>query len=152
MSREGNSLNCGEDNEICLMLRLVGWQIHYSPALLFRHLIAPQKLDERYCRSLYRGFGEATAVLNTYRDFLVGRASTRGWLVCAYTRLVQGWVARARDRMNSEQKLPLSAKGLRQEIAGGFAAGCRRYCRRGTLLKHYGEIALWLENKSARQA
>jgi glycosyltransferase involved in cell wall biosynthesis len=151
MSREGNTLNCGEDNEICLMLRLVGWQIHYSPALRFRHLIAPQKLDERYCRSLYHGFGEATAVLNTYRDFLVGRASTSGWLACAYMRLIQGWVARAVDQINPSRKLPLSPKGLRQEIAGGFAAGCRRYHRRGTLLKLYSEIALWLENKAARQ-
>ena len=101
------------------MLLLTGWQIHYSPKLVFRHLITARKLDENYCRALYRGFGEATGVLNAYRDFLLGRASTQGWCICASLRLAQSWVARAKDRVWPSRQLPLSEDGLRREIFTG---------------------------------
>jgi glycosyltransferase involved in cell wall biosynthesis len=150
VSREGNGLNSGEDNEICLMLLLMGWQIHYSPKLVFRHQITARKLDENYCRALYRGFGEATGVLNAYRDFLLGRASTQGWCICASLRVVQSWVARAKHRICPAQKSPLSEDGLRREFAAGFADGCRKNLKGTRLFTLYGEIARWLARESER--
>ncbi len=151
MSREGNGLNSGEDNELCLMLLLMGWQIHYSSRLVFRHLIHSRKLDETYCRALYRGFGEATGILNAYRDFLLGRASSQGWFICASARIMQSWMARAKDRMLPSRQFPLSQDGLRREIAAGFAAGCRKNLRGVRLFTLYGNIAEWLSQEAERQ-
>jgi glycosyltransferase involved in cell wall biosynthesis len=150
LSREGRGLNAGEDNEICLMLLLMGWQIHYSPELVFRHRIAPEKLEEGYCRALYRGFGEATAVLNANRDFLLERASARRWRVCASMRLAQSWIARSLDWALPDRQPSVSEDGLRREIAAGFAAGCRKYFRGARILALYGEIAAWLAQEAER--
>lgn len=148
--RKGSSLTAGEDNEICLMMLLMGWQVHYSPRLAFRHLIAARRLDEGYCRALYRGFGEAAAVLNAYRDFLLGRASRSGWRLCAYLRLAQSWWARAADRAFPRRNLPLSEEAMRRELAAGFVAGCRKHFRSFRLVTLYGEIAAWLANEAER--
>jgi glycosyltransferase involved in cell wall biosynthesis len=146
-SRQGNGLSSGEDNEICLMLLLMGWQIHFSPKLVFRHQITAHKLDENYCRALYRGFGEASGVLNAYRDFLLGRASTQGWYVCASYRIVQSWIARAKDRLRRRRKSRISKEELQLEIAAGFAAGCRKNLRGLRIFTLYSEIAAWLSSE-----
>jgi glycosyltransferase involved in cell wall biosynthesis len=148
LGREGSSLTAGEDNEICLMMLLMGWQVHYTPRLVFRHLIPARRLDEGYCRALYRGFGEAAAVLNAYRDFLLGRATSRGWRLCAFMRLAQSWWARAVDRVLPRRKLPLSEEAIRREIAAGFVAGCRKHFRSFRLVALYGEIAAWLASEA----
>jgi glycosyltransferase involved in cell wall biosynthesis len=148
-SREGSGLSSGEDNEICLMLLLAGWKVHFSPKLVFRHLIAARKLDESYCRALYRGFGEATGILNAYRDFLLGRASARRWFICASMRFVQSWFARGIDRFRLQRQSPISRSQLRREISVGFAAGCRKNLRGTRIFDLYGEIAAELLRESS---
>jgi len=140
-SRSGTGMNSGEDNEICLLLRLAGWELHYSPRLVFRHMISARKLEEAYCRSLYRGFGEAVPILNVYRDFLMGRASVALWRPWAMLRVLQGWLARGRDWLIPRSPAAVSALDLEREIAHGFAAGCRLVGQRGGILPLYGEIA-----------
>jgi glycosyltransferase involved in cell wall biosynthesis len=141
MSREGGGVSSGEDNEICLMLRLTGWKIYYSPRLVFQHLIGARKLEEAYCRALYRGFGEASAILNVYRDFALGRATITGWRTWAAVRLLQGWWVRTREALVRARPEPVSLPELQREINRGYAAGCQRVSRRGGLFGLYRELA-----------
>jgi len=56
----------GGDTEICLGLRLRGWRLLYDSRLRFRHFVANERLNWRYFRNLYRNFGRASIVLDTY--------------------------------------------------------------------------------------
>lgn len=143
--RQGSSLSSGEDNEICLLLSLMGWKIHFSPRLVFRHVIGPGRLDERYCRELYRGFGEATATLNVYRDFVLGRATPSGWLRCALLRLAQSWLIRARVTARRPfGRMPIGPSTLRREVDAGLALGYRENYGGRRLIGLYAEVAEWL--------
>jgi len=79
LDREGGSLGSGGDVEICLALRLLGWEVMYSPRLEFGHLMPESRLTWDYCRRLFRAYGEANATLELYRPWLVtgGRAALR---------------------------------------------------------------------------
>lgn len=148
LGRSGSRLSAGEDQELCLMLSAMGWQLYYSHLLSFQHLIPQRRLDEAYCRALYRGFGEASTVLSAYRDFLLGRASPTAWRGCAALRLVESWLARASDRFQSDRRGPLNAgtlwRELRREKAAGHAAGCRTSYKGLRLFALYRDIAAWL--------
>lgn len=65
--RSGKRLKSGGDTEICHALNLRGWRLYYESALGFRHFIPRGRLAWRYSRRLYRSFGEASVVLDTYR-------------------------------------------------------------------------------------
>lgn len=144
MSRKGTGLSSGEDNEICLLLSLLGWQIHYSPKLVFRHVIAPRRLEENYCRALYRGFGEAAVVLNVYRDFLLGHATPTAWRARALGRRAQGWLARLKQPLRPVHGGPLTTASLDREFAAGLAASFRSHYAGDGLMRLYAEIANWL--------
>lgn len=64
--RKGTALSAGGDTEICYALRNDGWKIWYDSRLMFRHHIPPERLDWKYLRKLFRGFGQASAVLDVY--------------------------------------------------------------------------------------
>lgn len=64
--RTRSRLTSGGDTEICLGLRLRGWRLMYEDRLQFRHFVPKQRLAWRYFRKLYRGFGDASIVLDTY--------------------------------------------------------------------------------------
>jgi len=64
--RTGSRLRSGGDTEICHGLHLRGWSLRYESALGFRHFIPTGRLRWRYFRRLYRSFGEASIVLDTY--------------------------------------------------------------------------------------
>jgi len=64
--RTGSRLRSGGDTEICHGLHLRGWRLHYESALAFRHFMPKGRLDWRYFRRLYRSFGVASIVLDTY--------------------------------------------------------------------------------------
>jgi len=64
--RKGNTLSAGGDTEICYALRNDGWKIWYDSSLKFKHHIPHDRLDWQYLRKLFRGFGQASAVLDIY--------------------------------------------------------------------------------------
>lgn len=57
MGRTEGRLDAGEDTELCLALRLAGWQLWYDPGLRLDHWIPRSRLEWRYLRRLTRGFG-----------------------------------------------------------------------------------------------
>jgi glycosyltransferase involved in cell wall biosynthesis len=65
--RTGGHLRSGGDTEICHGLRLRGWSLRYEADLFFRHFVPETRLRWRYFRRLFRSFGAASVVLDTYR-------------------------------------------------------------------------------------
>jgi glycosyltransferase involved in cell wall biosynthesis len=65
-----SSLAAGEDTELTLRLRLAGWKLWYEPSLHFRHYLPTTRLTWSYARRLYRGSGEAAALLTPYAAVL----------------------------------------------------------------------------------
>ena len=146
MGRQGGRLTSGEDNEMCLLLSLMGWKLHYSPRLVFQHRIGPRRLEEEYCRALHRGFGEAMTLLNPYRDFVLGRATPQSWRRCAAFRLAQSWLVRLSVLVGRRpERAALNARTIRREMAVGFSEACRVNYRGRGLFELYADLARWLQ-------
>lgn len=67
--RKGKTLTAGGDTEICYALRNQGWKIWYDSGLKFTHYITKERINWKYLRKLFRGFGEASAGLDSYLRF-----------------------------------------------------------------------------------
>lgn len=144
MGRELGRVNSGDDNEMCLGLALLGWRIVYSPRLVFRHSLAPRRLEDDYCRRLFRSFGEATVVLNAYRDFLLGHATPTTWRARALGRRAQGWLARLKQSMRPARPGPPTTVSLEREVAAGLTDSLRGNYAGDGLSRLYADIASWL--------
>ncbi len=70
LGRTGKDLTSGEDTEICYGLRLSGFDIRYDERLTFKHDLPMQRLDWKYLKRLFFGFGLAKARLDIYASAL----------------------------------------------------------------------------------
>ena len=68
--RNGDLIISGEDQEICLILRILGYDIIYDPSIVLTHNIDSSRIDKEYVRKLFKGFGVADAYLGIYRRYL----------------------------------------------------------------------------------
>lgn len=147
LGRKGAWVTSGEDNEICLALVAMGWRLSYSHRLSFRHVMPRKRLNEAYCRVLYRSFGEASVVLNVYRDFLLGRTSPSVFRHWTSVRLVKSWLARGRARFKSSNRDALTSAShsaiLQYELEAGLAEGYRNTFKGGRLVSLYERIGSW---------
>jgi glycosyltransferase involved in cell wall biosynthesis len=66
----------GGDNEMCYLLRLLGYKVFYSPRLTFYHFIPRSRLTESYLFRLNYGFGYSYVLLLPYRFFFESRPLT----------------------------------------------------------------------------
>jgi glycosyltransferase involved in cell wall biosynthesis len=71
MDRRGKVLTSGHDVEICLAIRLAGWLLWRDPRLRLRHFLPAGRLNWRYVRRVYRGYGVSSVQLDAY-FFLYG--------------------------------------------------------------------------------
>lgn len=67
VGREGGSLGTGEDEELCLALRLAGWRLRFEPRLQLSHFIPSHRLRWHWLRRRMRGFGAGSVGLDPYR-------------------------------------------------------------------------------------
>lgn len=65
--RIGKSLMAGGDHELCLALKRIGYRIHYSHTLQFKHFIPGPRTSISYYQKLCLGFGVAYAMMHVYR-------------------------------------------------------------------------------------
>lgn len=86
--RRGTALSSGEDTELCMALQLTGWEQWFEPRLKYRHYLPANRLQWRYLRRLYRGFGEASVGLEPYVFARQGRATATS------QRIRQYWIWR----------------------------------------------------------
>lgn len=103
MGRRGKGLTCGEDNEICAALTLLGWKLWYDPRLQLRHFMPSARLRWDYLRRLWRGSGHASLALDWYHIALSGETAV------FRERSPRGW---ARNLFRTAQKLLRSRRAL----------------------------------------
>jgi glycosyltransferase involved in cell wall biosynthesis len=80
--RTGSALSGAGDTELCLALRLAGWQLRYESRLRLTHFLPSSRLQWSYLRRLHRAFGASTVGTDPYYAALEpprpkGRASVR---------------------------------------------------------------------------
>ena len=68
-SRTGTELLSGEDTELQILLRLIGWEVHYQEDIHFRHYMPKERLSRRYFKSLRKGLGVTSVYLSLYRKY-----------------------------------------------------------------------------------
>jgi GT2 family glycosyltransferase len=67
VGRAGNELSSGDDQELCLAMRLSGWRIWYNTNMTLSHFMPTSRLDWSYARKLFRAHGYSSPVLECYR-------------------------------------------------------------------------------------
>jgi len=87
LGRRGKALSAGEDVEICLALRLAGWQLYFHPDLVFQHYMPAHRLTYAYLRQLQFGCGVAEANLAHYRYALGAGPASRPAEVASFLAL-----------------------------------------------------------------
>ncbi len=65
-SRRNGILSCGEDTELCYVLRALGWRIWYDDDLVLQHFMPASRLTWSYVRRLRLGGGEASVLFDLY--------------------------------------------------------------------------------------
>jgi glycosyltransferase involved in cell wall biosynthesis len=68
--RKGNELLAGDDSELILAIIISGFMIVASDEIFFFHLLPESRLNERYLKRMYVGFGMMYPVLNMYTFFI----------------------------------------------------------------------------------
>jgi hypothetical protein len=76
VDRKGSAPTAGGDAELSFALRLTGWELWYDPRLRLRHFLPARRLEWCYLRSLCRGIGASSVVLDRYSYALQGKADT----------------------------------------------------------------------------
>ncbi|MEL7625398.1 MAG: glycosyltransferase [Anaerolineaceae bacterium] len=68
-SRAGTQLLSGEDTELQILLRLIGWDLHYQEDLQFRHYMPIDRLSRHYFKRFRKGLGTTSVYLSLYRSY-----------------------------------------------------------------------------------
>ncbi|MGZ3757421.1 MAG: glycosyltransferase [Mucilaginibacter sp.] len=68
--RKKNTLSSGEDSEICLRIRLLGYKIRYSPNLKFSHFLPDERLTWSYLKKLHVGLAKTFVIIDLYNQAL----------------------------------------------------------------------------------
>jgi GT2 family glycosyltransferase len=89
--RQGSALSAGEDDELCLALRLLGWRLWYNPRLWLRHFMPAQRLEWPHLRRRARASGEASVVIDAYYFMLRELSTNRSVSSKVLDRLRAKW-------------------------------------------------------------
>jgi len=66
VGRKGKMLTACDDWEICLAIRMTGWQLWRDSRLRLKHFLPAGRLNWRYVRRLHRGHGVSSVQLDGY--------------------------------------------------------------------------------------
>ncbi|WP_057936049.1 glycosyltransferase [Algoriphagus resistens] len=80
--RKGDILISGEDVELCYLVQIKGYELHYSERLAFYHWIPRKRTDWEYFLKVKEGITHSSAFLFSYQYFYMNK--NRG--VIAFTR------------------------------------------------------------------
>lgn len=70
--RKGKRLTGGEDNELCLAVRLAGYRVCYEERLVFRHFLPASRVNVDYLMRLTRAIHFSAVYLDPYYRVLAG--------------------------------------------------------------------------------
>ncbi|MBI1286914.1 MAG: glycosyltransferase [Flavobacteriales bacterium] len=71
--RIGKTLMSGGDTELCYAFRMAGYELVFNPEIFFMHHLPKGRVNWRYLRRLFYGFGQTKAYLDIYTSCLAGR-------------------------------------------------------------------------------
>jgi glycosyltransferase involved in cell wall biosynthesis len=66
--RKGNKIIAGEDYELCILTRVLGYKLYYSSSLKFRHFMPAQRMQWKYLIKTVYGSALGSAVIFIYAD------------------------------------------------------------------------------------
>jgi glycosyltransferase involved in cell wall biosynthesis len=64
--RKGDILMSGDDQELCMLAKMIGYRIYRSDELHFKHHIDCSRLNRAYFKRLFYGFGYGSLTLKSY--------------------------------------------------------------------------------------
>ncbi len=76
-SRAGKELLSGEDSEIQLIFRYLGWELYYDSSLRFQHFMPSARLTWEYHKKFRQGLGATAVLLEPYRHALRAKLSNQ---------------------------------------------------------------------------
>lgn len=140
---KGSELLRGEDSEICLRLRLLGWELWYEETLRLGHRIHPGRLTWDYVLSVRHNGGRADSRLLIYRDLAESRPPLSYNARCRQAAELwrEFWANLPSIAILAKEGRPKSVRlsylqGLTQEL---LAMGEDEYMRiQQLILSHYG--------------
>ncbi|MCC7232742.1 MAG: glycosyltransferase family 2 protein [Bacteroidia bacterium] len=68
--RTGKSWTAGEDSEMCLSIRLLGYTLWYDADLQLKHYLPASRMQADVLSKMFEGFGKAEVVLSLYRNLV----------------------------------------------------------------------------------
>lgn len=71
--RIGNSLMSGGDTELCFAFRMAGAKLYYEPTISFKHELPQGRINWRYLRRLFHGFGLTKSRMDIYTACIQGK-------------------------------------------------------------------------------
>lgn len=67
--RKGDQLISGGDTELCIVSRILGYNVWYCKELRFKHIMTNSRMEWSYLKKLYFGFGRMNIYLHAYNHF-----------------------------------------------------------------------------------
>lgn len=112
--RKGSQLTSGEDSELCLAIRLLGWRLWFDHALRILHYMPEGRLQWSYARRLYRGSGASTVYLDPYWFVLRKGKGLR-------SRLSSTWIWQfTRSVVDLSRRAAVLTRALRSNCEGDY--------------------------------
>lgn len=144
--RKGNSLICGEDVEICLMIYLSGYKVIADDRLEFRHFVPLKRQKISYVIKLSFWLNYANVLLNSYfhitnNDKRPIRSMIKGWYFSSTKTLLKSLIFLALQRLKLWETTPLEKK-LSFNAACGTWYGL--FQNRKKVIDHHNQITALL--------
>jgi glycosyltransferase involved in cell wall biosynthesis len=97
--RIGNSLMSGGDTELCFAYRMAGAKLYYEPSISFQHELPQARINWRYLRRLFHGFGLTKSRMDIYTASIQGKPIPQdGRLPFWFNRAFFLWKKLLKDR------------------------------------------------------
>jgi len=97
--RVGNSLMSGGDTELCFAFRMAGSKLFYEPSISFQHELPNERINWKYLRRLFHGFGLTKSRMDIYTACIQGKPIPEdGRLPFWFNRVYFLWKKLLKDR------------------------------------------------------
>lgn len=125
VGRTKDTLNRGDDSEICLRAGLLGWKLWYESSLKLKHNIIKSRVNWEYVLQARRGGGHAEIILKIYRDLLEGKTPLTYSEMSEYiSSLWQEFWQKRKNRKDLLKLIEIGEKpSLRYHYLQGFTDG-----------------------------
>lgn len=129
VGRTQNTLNRGDDSEICLRIALMGWKLWYESTLKMKHYILKHRVNWEYVLQARKGGGHADIILKIYLDLLERKTPLKYFELAAYIGSL--WKEFWKLRTKHKDLVKLSREGesinLRNHYLQGLTEGFLKF-------------------------